>query len=63
MFLTLWQLHEVQWFYCSVFCKVNVISALRKFSKQPSSPKISIDTSFDDDSNKNTFNINNFCQQ
>ena len=63
MFLKLWQLCEVQWFYSSAYCKVNVNSALGQNSKELSSSTILIEASFDDDSNKKTFNINHFCQQ
>ena len=51
MFLIMCQLFEVRSFSFSAHCKVDVNSALGENSKKSSSPAISTEASFDDDSN------------
>ena len=69
MFLTLSQLCEERWFCFSVCCKDGVEVqgdmnlALRENSKEPLSSTISTETSFSDDSNEETLNLNKVCQQ
>ena len=63
MVLTLWQLCKAQWFYFSVCCKFNLNSALLENWKESSSRTISTETSFNDDCNGKTLNVNKVCQQ
>ena len=49
----------MKWFYFSV--KGDLNSALGENSKEPSSSTISTETLFNEDSNKETLNVNKVC--